>query len=298
MSLSDEILKRVAESYRRIRNTARFLLGNLAGFDPAQDKLPIGELVAVDRWALRRTDELQREVLEAYRNYQFHLIYQKVHNFCSVDLGGFYLDILKDRLYTTPAKSHARRSAQTAMFYIVEALTRWLAPILSFTAEEIWRFMPGEREESVFFNTWFELPRSSSDAIDWNAVLALRGAVSRELEKVRNTGAIGAPLDAEVDLYCTPALLKVLQPFGEELRFAFITSAARVHPADQRPADAVSAEEGDANAAWIVVKPSDAAKCVRCWHKRPDVGKHADHPELCGRCVENVTGSGETRRYC
>jgi isoleucyl-tRNA synthetase len=255
-------------------------------------------MVQVDRWAVWRTQQLQEEVMAAYRSYQFHLIYQKVHNFCSVDLGGFYLDILKDRLYTTPAKSHARRSAQTAMFYIVEALTRWLAPILSFTAEEIWRFMPGQREESVFFNTWFELPKSSSDAIDWNAVLALRGAVSRELEKVRNTGAIGAPLDAEVDLYCTPALLKVLQPFGEELRFAFITSAARVHPADQRPSDAVSAEEGDANAAWIVVKPSDAAKCVRCWHKRPDVGKHADHPELCGRCVENVTGSGETRRYC
>jgi isoleucyl-tRNA synthetase len=298
MSLSDEILKRVAESYRRIRNTARFLLGNLAGFDPANDKLPIGELVAVDRWALRRTDELQREVLDAYRNYQFHLIYQKVHNFCSVDLGGFYLDVLKDRLYTTPAKSDARRSAQTAMFYIVEALTRWLAPILSFTAEEIWRYMPGQREQSVFFNTWFELPKSSNDTIDWNAVLSLRSSVSRELEKLRNTGAIGAPLDAEVDLYCAPELLQVLQPFGEELRFAFITSAARVHPGEARPAGAVAAEEGEGNTAWIVVQPSEAAKCVRCWHKRPDVGKHADHPELCGRCVENVTGSGETRRYC
>ena len=142
MSLSDEILKRIAESYRRIRNTVRFLLGNLAGFDPASDQVPAADMVAIDRWALWRTEQLQEEVVAAYRNYQFHLIYQKVHNFCSVDLGGFYLDVLKDRLYTTPAKSHARRSAQTAMFWIAEAMVRWLAPILSFTAEEIWRYMP------------------------------------------------------------------------------------------------------------------------------------------------------------
>ncbi|HEU4654758.1 MAG TPA: isoleucine--tRNA ligase [Steroidobacteraceae bacterium] len=298
MSLSDEILKRVAESYRRIRNTARFLLGNLDGFDPTRDTVAVDELVAVDRWALRRTEAVQREVVDAYRNYQFHLIYQKVHNFCSVDMGGFYLDVLKDRLYTTPAKSQARRSAQTAMFYIVEALTRWLAPILSFTAEEIWRYMPGQREQSVFFNTWFELPKSKDDGIQWDAVLGLRGAVARELEKLRNAGAIGAPLDAEVDLYCAPELLRQLQPFGAELRFAFITSAVRVHAADGRPADAVPAEEGEKNAAWIMVRPSEAVKCVRCWHKQPDVGHHADHPEICGRCVTNVTGPGETRRYC
>ena len=298
MSLSDEILKRVAESYRRIRNTARFLLGNLAGFDPAKDKVNVDELVAVDRWAIRRTAELQQEVLDAYRNYQFHLIYQKVHNFCSVDLGGFYLDVLKDRLYTTPARSHARRSAQTAMFYVVEALTRWLAPVLSFTAEEIWRFMPGQREQSVFFNTWFELPKAKDDGIDWSAILSLRSAVARELEKLRNAGAIGAPLDAEVDLYCAPDLLKRLQPFGNELRFAFITSAVRVHAAEQRPAEALAADEGEKNGAWIVVAPSAATKCVRCWHKQPDVGQHAEHPEICGRCVTNVAGSGETRRYC
>ena len=299
MSLSDEILKRVAESYRRIRNTARFLLGNLAGFDPATDEVAPGQLVAIDRWALWRAQQLQDEVIAAYRSYQFHLIYQKVHNFCSVDLGGFYLDVLKDRLYTTGAKSHPRRSAQTAMFWILEAMVRWLAPILSFTAEEIWRFMPGKRPESVFFTTWASLPRGAGErpSIDWDALLKLRGAVMRELEKLRNANAIGGPLDAEIDVYCAPALLATAQSFGEELRFVFITSEARAHPAEQRPADAAAAEEGDGNLAWIIARPSAAAKCVRCWHKRADVGSHPEHPEICGRCVSNVSGKGETRKY-
>ena len=237
--------------------------------------------------------------MAAYRSYQFHLIYQKVHNFCSVDLGGFYLDITKDRLYTTGPKSLPRRSAQTAMFYIAEALTRWLAPILSFTAEEIWRFMPGARSESVFFNTWFELPKDLAQrpSIDWDAILNVRSAISRELEKLRNAGSIGAPLDAEVDVYASPPLLETLQSFGEELRFVFITSAARVHPASNRPADAAAAAEGEANSTWIVVKPTAATKCVRCWHKREDVGHDSRHPELCGRCVTNVEGPGEVRHF-
>jgi isoleucyl-tRNA synthetase len=299
MSLSDEILKRVAESYRRIRNTARFLLGNLTGFDPASDQVALGDMVAIDRWALWRTQQLQDEVTAAYSNYQFHLIYQKVHNFCSVDLGGFYLDVLKDRLYTTPAKSHARRSAQTAMLWILEAMVRWLAPILSFTAEEIWRLMPGERSESVFFNTWTSLPQGAGQRppLDWDAVLQLRSAVARELEKLRNADAIGAPLDAEVDLYCSQPLFDTVQTFGDELRFVFITSAARVHPAESRPAEAVAAEESEGNLAWIIVRPTSAVKCVRCWHKRPDVGSNSQHPELCGRCAGNVEGRGERRQW-
>jgi isoleucyl-tRNA synthetase len=299
MSLSDEILKRVAESYRRIRNTGRFLLSNLVGFDPATDQLAVDDLVAVDRWALWRTQQLQDEVIDAYRNYQFHLIYQKVHNFCSVDLGGFYLDVVKDRLYTTQAKSPARRSAQTVMFWMAEAMMRWLAPILSFTAEELWRFMPGKRDESVFFGTWAQLPQGSAvrPAIDWDAMFELRSAVARELEKIRNAGAIGAPLDAEVDIYCASPLLKTLEQFGEELRFVFITSEARVHAADSRPPEAVPAQEGDGNTTWVLARPTAAQKCVRCWHKRPDVGTHAKHPELCGRCVTNIEGPGETRRF-
>jgi isoleucyl-tRNA synthetase len=299
MALSDEILKRVAESYRRIRNTARFLLGNLDGFDPATDKVPVSDMVAVDRWAVWRTHQLQEEVIAAYRSYQFHLIYQKVHNFCSVDLGGFYLDITKDRVYTTGKKSLPRRSAQTAMFYIVEALARWLAPILSFTAEEIWRYMPGARSESVFFNTFLEFPQelTQQPSIDWDAILNVRSAISRELEKLRNAGSIGAPLDAEVDVYTKAPLLETLQSFGEELRFVFITSAARAHSAESRPADAVAAAEGEGNTTWIAVKPTTATKCVRCWHKRPDVGQNPNHPELCGRCVSNVDGPGEQRRF-
>jgi isoleucyl-tRNA synthetase len=299
MSVSDEILKRMSDSYRRMRNTVRFLLGNLAGFDPVADAVPIGDLIALDRWALKRAAALQDEVVSAYRSYDFHVIYQKVHNFCVVDLGGFYLDVLKDRLYTTPAKSLPRRSAQTAMYWIAEAMVRWLAPILSFTAEEIWRHMPGTRADSVFLSTWAELP-SVTDAppsVDWPQVLEARAAVLRELERLRVAGEIGAPLDAIVDLYAGPELRTALETLGEELRFVLITSEAHVHPAEARPADAVPADTEGRSALWLRVHPSTAAKCVRCWHKRADVGSIAAHPELCARCASNVDGSGETRRY-
>jgi len=303
MSLSDEILKRVSESYRRMRNTARYFLGSLSGFDPAKDCVALDDMVALDRWAVWRAQQLQQEVLKAYRDYQFHLIYQKVHNFCSVDMGGFYLDVIKDRMYTVGVNNPARRSAQTAMYYICEAMTRWLAPVLSFTAEEIWKFLPaksnGEREESVFFSTWFSFPAGAEQRpnIDWDAVLGLRAAVSRELEKLRVAGSIGAPLDAEVDVYCAPALLGVVKPFGDELRFVFITSGAKAQASELRSADAVPAEQGDANQAWVVVRPSSHPKCVRCWNKQADVGQHAAHPELCGRCVSNIEGPGETRGF-
>ena len=299
ISVSDEILKRTADSYRRMRNTARFLLGNLAGFDPARDLLASERLVELDRWAIERTRELQSEVVAAYRDYAFHLIYQKVHNFCVVDLGGFYLDVIKDRLYTTLTDSEPRRSAQTALYWIAEGLTRWLAPILSFTAEEIWRHMPGERTESVFHTTWVELPATGRGrvAVDWPAVLEVRSVVLRELERLRIEGRIGAPLDAVVDLYCAPERRAALAALGDELRFLLITSEARVHVAEDRPA-AASAGGGEGEGAfWVSVDASSAAKCVRCWHKREDVGHSDRHPQLCARCVTNIEGPGEQRRF-
>jgi isoleucyl-tRNA synthetase len=294
MSVSDEILKRMADSYRRLRNTARYLLGNLHGFDPAKHAVKPADMLALDRWAVARSRELQKEVIEAYGRYAYHLIYQKVHNFCIVDLGGFYLDVLKDRLYTLPTDSPGRRSAQTAMFHIAESMVRWLAPILSFTSEEIWRCMPGPRPESVFLTTWHEAPEAPRDSIDWAALIALRGDVALALEKLREAGSIGAPLDAEVDVYCTPAEHPRFSALGEELRFLFITSQARVHPVTEPPAGAIPAAT---LGVWLLVKPTKDAKCVRCWQRRPDVGQHADHPELCGRCYTNVAGEGEIRRF-
>ncbi|MDH4165176.1 MAG: isoleucine--tRNA ligase [Gammaproteobacteria bacterium] len=299
ISVSEEILKRTSDSYRRVRNTARFLLGNLAGFDPMRDALPVDQMLALDRWALARTRELQHEVVAAYRSYDFHVIYQKLHNFCVVDLGGFYLDVLKDRLYTTPAAGLPRRSAQTAMYWIAAAMVRWLAPIMSFTAEEIWRFMPGERAESVFFTTWAAIPDTASvpQAIDWPKVLEARAAVLRELERLRVAELIGAPLDAEVTLYGTPEWVSALQPLGDELRFVLITSEAQVADAADRTPEALATDGEGRSGLWLHVRRSEAQKCARCWHKRSDVGTVAAHPELCGRCVTNVDGPGETRRY-
>jgi isoleucyl-tRNA synthetase len=285
MSVSDEILKRMADSYRRMRNTVRFLLGNLAGFDPKEHGVPAKELVALDAYALARTRQLQDEVIEAYRSYAFHLIYQKVHNFCVVDLGGFYLDILKDRLYTTPAQGHARRSAQTAMFHIAESIVRWLAPILSFTAEEIWRHLPAPRLESVFLTTWHTLPEVPETAINWPALIALRANVMHKLEELRDAGAIGSSLDAAVDVYAAPADYDKVSSLGDELRFLFITSQARLHKG-------AATQEG-----VIEVAPSQDVKCLRCWHHRPDVGSHPEHPQLCDRCVTNLSLPGERRVF-
>ena len=296
MSLSQEILKRMADSYRRMRNTVRFLLGNLHGFEPTQ-ALPAAELVALDAYALERTRALHAEVDAAYRDYQFHLIYQKVHNFCVVDLGGFYLDIIKDRLYTTPTASRARRSAQTAMWHIAEAMVRWLAPILSFTAEEIWRELPGPRAESVFLATWHELPAAAGGAIDWPRLIALRTDVARDLERLRVAGEIGAPLQAELDVYCNAEQYPRLTALGEELRFLMITSKARVHRAESAPAGAVAAASVAGGGVWLQVRPTTASKCVRCWHHTDDVGSVAAHPELCGRCVGNLAEPGEVRRF-
>jgi isoleucyl-tRNA synthetase len=298
MSVSDEILKRMADSYRRMRNTVRYLLGNLHGFDPKRDAVASSNLLALDRWALARTAALQAEIIEAYRRYAFHLIYQKVHNFCSVDLGGFYLDVLKDRMYTTPTAGRARRSAQTVMHHIAEAMVRWLAPLLSFTAEEIWEFLPGERSESVFLETWHQVPEVSATDVEWPALLQLRSDVTRELEKLRHAGAIGAPLDAEVDVYCVPDEYARFNALGDELRFFFITSHARVHRVEGAPPASVTpATNTGRSGVWIALKPTSDPKCVRCWQRRPDVGSHPNHPEICGRCVRNIDGPGEDRHF-
>ena len=299
MSVSDEILKRTADSYRRMRNTARFLLGNLHGFDPASHQVAAGDLLALDRWAAGRALSLQEEVVEAYRDYEFHLIYQKVHNFCIVDMGGFYLDIIKDRLYTMQADSLARRSAQTAMFHICEAMVRWLAPILSFTAEEIWASMPGERGDSVFLSQWYEFPPEAgvTGAIPWDTVIRVRDEVARELERLRDADQIGSALAAEVELYCVPGLKEKLDRLDDELRFVLITSDAIVHDIAEAPGDAVAASDVEGNSLSILVSPSKHAKCARCWHRREDVGANPDHPEICARCVENVSGDGERRQF-
>jgi isoleucyl-tRNA synthetase len=296
IAVSDEILKRMADSYRRMRNTLRFLLGNLHGFDRASHMVEPQAMVALDRWAVARASALQAEVLEAYRGYAFHLIYQKVHNFCSVDLGSFYLDVIKDRLYTMPAASAGRRSAQSAMLHIAESMVRWLAPILSFTAEEVWGYLPGEHSESVFHETWYALPVLPSDSVDWTALIGLRTDVLGELEKLRAEGRIGAPLAARVDVYATPGESGRLAALGGELRFLLITSEAQVHAADSPPEGAVPAPSVGPGV-WIRVQPSADPKCVRCWQLRSDVGADARHPELCARCVTNVEGPGETRSY-
>ena len=305
MSVSDEILKRTAEAYRRLRNTARFLLANLNGFEPELHLLDPEHMLCLDRWTLERTRLLQEQVQRAYEDYEFHRIYQLVHNFCAVDMGSFYLDIIKDRQYTTRADSIPRRSAQTAMYHVVESLVRWLAPITSFTAEEIWQHMPGQREESVFLSTWYELPPAyySEDEIlqcmgvkFWGRVIGVRDAVSKELEKLRVDGRIGSSLDAEVDLYADVETAAMLGALKDELHFVLITSYARVHALDERPADAVDAAIPDMQL-WITATPSVHAKCIRCWHHREDVGSDPAHTELCGRCVGNVAGNGEARRY-
>jgi isoleucyl-tRNA synthetase len=297
MSLSDEILKRMTDAYRKLRNTARYLLANLDGYDPVRDGVAADDLLELDRWLLEHAAALQREVISAYHDYQFHVIYQKLHQFCVVTLSGFYLDILKDRMYTLRSDSHARRSAQTVMHHVIEALARWLAPILSFTAEEIWRYIPGRREPSVFCADWYRGVEIDADPLrqeQWRQTIAVRDEVSKQLERLRVAGTIGSSLDAEVDLYCNGGLKDGLERLEDELRFVLITSYANVHPERERPA---SAAAGGLDNLWILARASAHAKCARCWHHREDIGSHAEHPELCGRCVTNVTGAGEVRKY-
>ncbi|MBC3412550.1 MULTISPECIES: isoleucine--tRNA ligase [Pseudomonas] len=299
MAVSEQILQRSADAYRRIRNTARFLLSNLSGFDPARDLLPAEDMLALDRWAVDRALQLQRELEEHYSEYRFWNVYSKIHNFCVQELGGFYLDIIKDRQYTTGANSVARRSCQTALYHISEALVRWIAPILAFTADEIWQYLPGERNESVMLNGWYqgltELPADAElDRAYWDRVMAVKAAVNKELENQRTAKVIGGNLQAEVTLFAEEGLTADLNKLGDELRFVLITSAASVVPFVQAPADAVTTEvEG----LKLKIVKSGHAKCGRCWHFRADVGSNPEHPEICARCADNISGSGEVRHY-
>ncbi|HLM52655.1 MAG TPA: class I tRNA ligase family protein, partial [Pseudoxanthomonas sp.] len=289
MSVSDEILKRSGDAYRRIRNTARFLLGNLHGFDPALHLRTLDDMVALDRWIVHRADALQARIVAAYARYDFADIVQALSNFCSVELGSLYLDVTKDRLYTMPEDSRGRRSAQSAMYRIAEAFARWIGPILSFTADEIWGFLPGERVDNVLFATWYDglapLPQGAPlSAADFDELLALREQIAKVLEPLRASGAIGAALEAEITISADAGRIARWQPLAGELRFLFISGD-------------VSLASGEVDEPSIVAEPSGKPKCGRCWHLRADVGADPRHPGLCGRCVGNVEGPGEHREW-
>ncbi len=300
MAVSDEILKRSADAYRRIRNTARFLLANLKGFDPALHCVRPEDMVVLDRWAVGRAQAAQVEIIAAYDSYDFHNVVQRMMQFCSIEMGSFYLDIIKDRQYTTQADSIARRSCQTALYYIVEALVRWMAPIMSFTADEIWGFMPGARGQFVFTEEWYDglfgldADETMNDAY-WETVLKVRSEVNKVLEQARADKLIGGSLEARVTLYADDALAPVLNALGDELYFALLTSRAAVAGYDAAGDDAQQSE--GLKGLKIALVKAEGSKCPRCWHFETDIGDDAAHPEICGRCVTNVAGAGEERKF-
>jgi isoleucyl-tRNA synthetase len=279
----DKILARVVDAYRRIRNTLRFLLANTADFDPAQHAVPAAQMLEIDRWALARAAELQAQILAHYEVYEFHPVVAKLQVYCSEDLGAFYLDVLKDRLYTTAPGSLARRSAQTALWQITQAMLRWMAPFLSFTAEEGWALCGDS--PSIFTATYWRFDNGAAPnaalLAKWATVRAVRELVNKEIEAVRATGAVGSSLQATVRITAPAAEHAVLASLGDDLKFVFITSVAELKAGD---------------ALHVEVRPSAATKCERCWHWREDVGHDPAHPGLCGRCTSNLHGAGETRK--
>ncbi len=284
LSISKEILARVVEVYRRLRNTLRFLLANTADFDPKKDMLPVSEWLEIDRYALAMTRSLQDQCAADYERYEFHKVVQALQNFCAEDLGAFYLDILKDRLYTSATDSRPRRAAQSALWHILQAVTRLMAPILSFTAEEIWQI--AGQGESVMLTTWHELPVHGEDlnlAERWTRIREVKAEASKVLEDLRTAGGIGSSLQAEVEIRASGAKYELLASLGDDLRFVLICSKA------------VLVKAADAGAEAVIALPSTHAKCARCWHWRDDVGRDAGHPELCGRCTANLFGEGEGR---
>jgi isoleucyl-tRNA synthetase len=285
----DKILARVVDTYRRIRNTLKFLLANTQDFDPAVDSVPLDQMLEIDRYALSRAAQLQADILAHFEVYEFHPVVAKLQIYCSEDLGSFYLDILKDRLYTTAPKSLARRSAQTALWQISQAMLRWMAPFLSFTAEEAWTVLgaagktPVATRESIFMDTY--MPMGDVDATllaKWARIRELRDLVNKDIEVLRADGKLGSSLQAKVALTVDPADHALLASLGDDLKFVFITSAIELVAGD-----AIS----------IRASTSNGIKCERCWHYRDDIGVDAAHPTLCGRCSSNLYGAGETRVF-
>jgi len=275
----------VVDAYRRIRNTLRFLLANVSDFDPAKDAVPFDQMLEIDRYALTRASEFQAEVLAHYKVYEFHPVVAKLQLYCSEDLGGFYLDVLKDRLYTTAPKSLARRSAQTALYNITHAMLRWMAPFLSFTAEEAWKVFGSS--DSIFLETYGNVAGVGAGADEgllakWSRIREIRDAVNKEIEALRADGKVGSSLQATVTLTAAPEDHALLASLGDDLKFVFITSAIELVAG---------------SALQISVKPSSDAKCERCWHYRSDVGQDAAHPTICGRCTSNLYGDGESREH-
>jgi len=297
MTVSHEILNRTSDTYRRIRNTARFLLANMAGFDPATDQVANDDLVSLDAEMIRRTTELASKIMGHYARYEFSEVTQALHHFCVDDLGGFYLDIVKDRQYTLKPDSHARKSCQTALYWITDALVRWMAPILSFTAQEIWEAMPGERpHQFVFAVTEADLPEANGRAqVNWQLIQSAKESVNQAIEAARNDGSVKGSLSAEVALYADGAVFDALTALGGEIRFVTITSEVDLYPLSEAPDGAVT--DSVCPQLAVVVKATESEKCERCWHHRPDVGSVSAHPTLCTRCVDNVEGTGEERTF-
>ena len=299
MTVSDEIFRRSADAYRRIRNTTRFLLANLNGFDPEKNLVALDEMVALDRWAVACACEFQKEIIKAYEAFDFHTVVQKIMEFCSVEMGSFYLDIIKDRQYTAKADSLARRSCQSALYHIAEALVRWFAPVLSFTAQETWSFMPGKRDKYVFTAEWYDgLAPLSADAVFndsfWHEVKQVRDEVYKKLEDARNDRIIGSPLEADVVIYADEAKKSILDRLENELIYVLIVSHCDVRPLAEKPE---SAKDADVAGLAFEVRHSSAKKCTRCWHYEDSVGTIAGHEDVCTRCVTNIDGTGEIRKF-
>ena len=297
MTAGKEIFNRASDGYRRIRNTLRFLLANLNGFTPSSDALPVDQLIALDQYILQRASDVQKTIQQAYEEMNFHIVASALTNFCINDLGGFYLDIIKDRQYTSKADSQARHSAQTALYHLVQAFVRWMAPILSFTAQEAWPLIPGQTEKYVFTTEWYDIPVASTANLiseaDWQTLISVKSAVNKQIEAARNAKLIGSNLSAKVELWANAELKAILDQLDNELRFVLITSTVMVNTFDAAQGEATEIE-----GLRVKVSAAEGEKCARCWHVLPDVNTHVAHLGLCSRCIINLpTGQGEERKY-